>query len=399
MVLNTQELNLNIKPTFVPKTIADFIGEVSTIRNVSEKLVKLDGFIKRLEDEMRKIDAFKRELPISMLLISDAIAALKEELIQCRRRNVEPVFEEFIPLKKTCDEAEKDEKTRMEKECKEKKNWMSSVQLWNNTDDEKKQDTDSDSNRKPNSVVEIAKKSNPENDAKMTDVFQKDVYQSYKGRAEASAFMPFKGYLAIPEAAVRKEAKVEDKNEFSVAGLSLVTPGTSKPRLELGSSVLSSKSSSSIAVSYSSPNIQSKLQTSSSQTSRKQRRCWSPELHRRFVGALQELGGAHVATPKQIRELMQVDGLTNDEVKSHLQKYRLHDRRSPTSKSADSALTLGSALMFSGNGESSTKPRSKSTSPEGPLQLTDTAVRTSTTVSDSMEDEEAERSKSYSWKK
>lgn len=26
-----------------------------------------------------------------------------------------------------------------------------------------------------------------------------------------------------------------------------------------------------------------------------------------------------VATPKQIRELMQVDGLTNDEVKSHLQ--------------------------------------------------------------------------------
>lgn len=25
------------------------------------------------------------------------------------------------------------------------------------------------------------------------------------------------------------------------------------------------------------------------------------------------------ATPKQIRELMQVDGLTNDEVKSHLQ--------------------------------------------------------------------------------
>lgn len=71
MVLNTQELNLNIKPSFIPKTISDFLGEVSTIRNVSEKLLKLDNFIKRLEDEMRKIDAFKRELPISMLLISD----------------------------------------------------------------------------------------------------------------------------------------------------------------------------------------------------------------------------------------------------------------------------------------------------------------------------------------
>jgi len=30
------------------------------------------------------------------------------------------------------------------------------------------------------------------------------------------------------------------------------------------------------------------------------------------------------ATPKQIRELMQVDGLTNDEVKSHLQVSFYH---------------------------------------------------------------------------
>jgi len=29
------------------------------------------------------------------------------------------------------------------------------------------------------------------------------------------------------------------------------------------------------------------------QSSRKQRRCWSSELHRRFVDALQQLGGAH----------------------------------------------------------------------------------------------------------
>lgn len=139
---------------------------------------------------------------------------------------------------------------------------------------------------------------------------------------------------------------------------------------------------------------------------RKSRRCWSPELHRRFVSALHQLGGSQsrtsppsslnddsnpnhlysydtneqhpllnlyrctdgcleirsrlvflqflcvgillafcsgvyvgfelhkfnftdtgcgcaVATPKQIRELMKVDGLTNDEVKSHLQVYTL----------------------------------------------------------------------------
>ncbi|KAG1330680.1 myb family transcription factor EFM-like [Cocos nucifera] len=56
-----------------------------------------------------------------------------------------------------------------------------------------------------------------------------------------------------------------------------------------------------------------------SQPPRKARRCWSPELHRRFLQALDQLGGSHAATPKQIRELMKVDGLTNDEVKSHLQ--------------------------------------------------------------------------------
>ncbi|KAJ0959679.1 hypothetical protein J5N97_000671 [Dioscorea zingiberensis] len=44
--------------------------------------------------------------------------------------------------------------------------------------------------------------------------------------------------------------------------------------------------------------------TTSSQTHRKARRCWSPDLHRRFVNALQILGGSQVATPKQIRELM-----------------------------------------------------------------------------------------------
>ncbi|KAH7279080.1 hypothetical protein KP509_37G004400 [Ceratopteris richardii] len=67
----------------------------------------------------------------------------------------------------------------------------------------------------------------------------------------------------------------------------------------------------------------------SDQTSsqRKPRRCWSAELHHKFVNALEHLGGSDVATPKQIREFMQVDGLTNDEVKSHLQKYRLHERR------------------------------------------------------------------------
>ncbi|GFP83955.1 transcription activator glk1 [Phtheirospermum japonicum] len=69
---------------------------------------------------------------------------------------------------------------------------------------------------------------------------------------------------------------------------------------------------------------------------RKARRCWSPDLHRRFVDALHMLGGSQ-ATPKQIRELMKVEGLTNDEVKSHLQKYRLHTRTPIISPSQQAA--------------------------------------------------------------
>ncbi|KAG9129891.1 hypothetical protein Leryth_007038 [Lithospermum erythrorhizon] len=62
----------------------------------------------------------------------------------------------------------------------------------------------------------------------------------------------------------------------------------------------------------------------SSVCKKKHRRCWSQELHRLFVDAIEQLGGAQVAKPKQIKEVMRVRGLTNTEIKSHLQKYRLH---------------------------------------------------------------------------
>jgi len=41
-----------------------------------------------------------------------------------------------------------------------------------------------------------------------------------------------------------------------------------------------------------------------------------------------------VATPKQIRELMKVDGLTNDEVKSHLQVFLFLSLRQAQNKTA-----------------------------------------------------------------
>ena len=50
---------------------------------------------------------------------------------------------------------------------------------------------------------------------------------------------------------------------------------------------------------------------------------WSSEMHSQFVAAVNKLG-IDKAVPKKILELMSVDGLTRENVASHLQKYRLY---------------------------------------------------------------------------
>ncbi|XP_073108817.1 probable transcription factor GLK1 isoform X2 [Elaeis guineensis] len=50
---------------------------------------------------------------------------------------------------------------------------------------------------------------------------------------------------------------------------------------------------------------------------------WTPELHRRFVQVVEQLG-SDKAVPSRILELMGIDGLTRHNVASHLQKYRAH---------------------------------------------------------------------------
>jgi SHAQKYF class myb-like DNA-binding protein len=56
-------------------------------------------------------------------------------------------------------------------------------------------------------------------------------------------------------------------------------------------------------------------------TGRKRRLQWTPNLHARFVKAVQEIG-IDTAVPKFILQRMGTHGLTRENVASHLQKYR-----------------------------------------------------------------------------
>ncbi|XP_028772858.1 two-component response regulator-like APRR2 [Neltuma alba] len=53
---------------------------------------------------------------------------------------------------------------------------------------------------------------------------------------------------------------------------------------------------------------------------------WTPQLHKKFVKAVEKLG-VDQAIPSRILELMNVEGLTRHNVASHLQKYRMQRRQ------------------------------------------------------------------------
>ncbi|CAH8314753.1 unnamed protein product [Eruca vesicaria subsp. sativa] len=299
-------LNLNLS---IAKPLSLFLDEVSNIKDNHSKLSEIDAYVGKLEKERKKIDVFRRELPLCMLLVNEAIEKLKEKASSVMMAS-NGKFDVGQGAKLESDN--------------NKKNWMNSAQLWI-----------SNSN------------SRNEEDRCVTQT----PFQTCNNLNQGGAFLPFH---PPPPA----------------APLSIMTPMMGSSRTDQLHQ------------------LNKPLQSHHHIQKKEQRRRWSQDLHRKFVDALQKIGGSQVATPKQIRDMMKVDGLTNDEVKSHLQKYRMHIRKHPLSTS-DQPVLLDKETQ-------SLISLSRSDSPQSPL--VDRGLFCNNGGHSSEDEEEEEKSDGRSWR-
>lgn len=311
----------------------------------------VDACIKGLEEERRKIEVFRRELPLCVRLLAEVIEVMKEEAGK-RSGNGD---------------------AEAKAEDGDKRKWMSTAQLWVDS-----RGSDADSEEQESETT------SPESKLRGGEPVP---LRTVGCGAPAPAPPPY----------FRREDKVA--STVGLPGLPLMSPAVKRPFSPVTAGddhrhVVTARFAAAMPPSGPRISLQTQTQTQQQQQqeARKTRRCWSPELHRQFVAALRQLGGPQVATPKQIREVMKVDGLTNDEVKSHLQKYRLHNRRSPGAAPASQQIVLLGDLWVTQEESSS-----QSGSPQGPLQFSGSGVAVSVaTVGDSYEEDD--RSEGYSGK-
>ncbi|KAF7135552.1 hypothetical protein RHSIM_Rhsim08G0104100 [Rhododendron simsii] len=219
------------------------------ISGISQRASNIDSYLETLEQELKKIDGFK------------PIKRLKEG--RSSSEVIEPVTEELIQLMGNSDENGRAE--QVSSDSSDKRNWMSSAKLWTAGSAAK---------------CENCKSRDKTGDGSAT----KTPSQPCNLKNRGGAFVPFEGISA--------------KVGFPEQGELLLKPvgGIGSTNLDLeGNSKHSDSSSVTEQVkTYTTTKLKQHQQQQQhlKQQKKKHRRCWSPELHRRFVDALGLLGGA-----------------------------------------------------------------------------------------------------------
>ncbi|RWW08337.1 hypothetical protein GW17_00028226 [Ensete ventricosum] len=346
-----EDVSLDLK-LFTARTVAGFLKEALAMESGDGRVAKLEESVRSLEEEKRKIEAFKRELPLCMHLLTDGrlvIEGLEKELEKCRGERCARVFGESILIKEKFQE---EGRVKLEKDCEAKVNWMSSAQLWS--------DNPNRNNSKGN---KNGKKVTPEGGGELKRQQKKEkLFLESKSLGGGGAFVPFKGLSAV---IANGE---EGKPTVALSDLSLQAPAMDNGALTLyavteghcvgGSSSKGAGTAPTSALATAGDHPSSQAQQ---QPPRKLRRCWSPELHRRFLFALQKLGGAQDAANRRV------------------------------------AVARGVWVPEEQYSNSSQQSVSQSGSPQSPLQLAGTTPVVSVTAGDSCEEED-EKSESNSWK-
>ncbi|KAG8662410.1 transcription factor HHO5 [Manihot esculenta] len=226
---------LGLKLSYVPQSLPNAIKDLSIGESNEVKLLLLNDYLLKCQEEMTFTGVFKQELPQSRSLLTDAIEALKEEM------------------------------------------------------------------RKTRIAMGLESESSPE-----------DVLATKKRGSDEQQGLDLNNPCSDQWSNTPTH---HHHNKEQICGSLSIDPS---PSMEVNLTVGENQE----PVSY-------KMKPLTQCIWKNNRRSWTPELHARFAVVLHLLGGPEVATPKQIRDQMQVEGLTTNQVKSHLQKYRMNWRSSP----------------------------------------------------------------------
>ncbi|KAH7352427.1 hypothetical protein KP509_19G044500 [Ceratopteris richardii] len=255
---------------------------------------KIQAYLQSLNDELRKIEAFKRELPICMQLLSSEIETSKMQLYRCR---CDDTYRDHLSLNAT---EFSELKSRMHMS-----DYIISKILHSLPEEANCARCAGDRIRPPSLCLHKEENTSSEDQEEVSDIASK-LYNTRTmncnedshfgntdlGTIPGGAFTPFKD----------KKRKLMDKaDRTTIPSLSCHQAKPYGPNWSSSTSIGAEREEASshqhasdqspchgAHVTQESDGILSNQQS----PHRKPRRCWSPELHCKFVNALKQLGGS-----------------------------------------------------------------------------------------------------------